>query len=180
MIYFFNWGSNSTTSICPSNCDPVLQWLSASTIRTSEAVVPRVNNVFSSSLEQFSANNAPGTYIFEVEGMGTTQINVGSSHTWGAIVGTGTFGIITASANIYMMGVQKWIDITLGCQYYDEIDWRSHEELGDGYFGDDAPMYMHFLGNIEAWAGDAFFDNTLHMNYEIDVRWNETRTFRLE
>lgn len=79
-----------------------------------------------------------------------------------------------------MMGVQKWIDITLGCQYYDEIDWRSHEELGDGYFGDDAPMYMHFLGNIEAWAGDAFFDNTLHMNYEIDVRWNETRTFRLE
>lgn len=101
MIYFFNWGSNSTTSICPSNCDPVLQWLSASTIRTSEAVVPRVNNVFSSSLEQFSANNAPGTYIFEVEGMGTTQINVGSSHTWGAIVGTGTFGIITASANIY-------------------------------------------------------------------------------
>ena len=179
VIYFFNTGNNSVSSICPANCGPVLQWLSTKTIKSSDMVISRINVCFASSLALFSASSNLGSYSFEVGGMRPSQANIGGTFTWGAIVGTGTFGILTASANIYMSGNNKMIDITLGCQYYDEIDWRSREELGEGYFGENAPWYMHAIGNLEVF-GDAFFDNTLHLNYEVDVRWNETRTFRLE
>jgi hypothetical protein len=57
---------------------------------------------------------------------------------------------------------------------------RDAADFIDGRNG--MPMHQDHAGmqgELEVF-GDLFFDNTLHMNYKLEVPWIETRTFQLE
>ena len=62
------------------------------------------------------------------------------------------------------------VTINLTCRFYDDIDWKSYEELvvdHDGSFANWG-VTSYIEGALDVWL-----DHGLKSNYEIDVSWNK-------
>ena len=70
-------------------------------------------------------------------------------------------------------------DFTRRC-ISEQIDWNSYDELSEkGYFSEDAPPWVSFLGYLEV-VGDVVQDKILSANYNIRTTWTDYRTKILE
>ena len=61
--------------------------------------------------------------------------------------------------------------INLTCRFYDDIDWKSYEELVVDHNGSFANwgVTSYIEGALDVWL-----DNGLESNYEIDVSWTKS------
>lgn len=62
------------------------------------------------------------------------------------------------------------VTINLICRFFDDIDWKSYEELvvdHDGSFANWGTT-SYIEGALDVW-----FDNGLNSNYKIDVSWSK-------
>jgi len=177
-FYIFNVGSNLDplyrVFFAPLNIPTAITSLyTANVVKNMGSVVEKVDSFYTTSIGGFNKTSQVGAYSLTSK---SYSISNNNNTAWGAIVGTSTLTISgTAQVTNNSYGGRD-VTISLLCNFNDDIDWKSYEELvvGPGGISDYSPTdYME--GALDVWL-----DQGLNANYDINVSWNKVFTKRFE
>ena len=137
-------------------------------VQNMDSVTRNIDSYYNSVIAPFSNNSTVGTYNLS---SAHYYVSNNKNTAWGAIVGTSSL-IISGRATVTQSSDGgRDVAINLTCQFYDDIDWKSYEELvvdHNGSFANwGATSYIE--GALDVWL-----DKGLKANYEIDVSWTKS------
>ena len=140
----------------------------APVVKEMSSVTNAINLYYANVIGNYNNKSPAGTYT-----LSSRLYPISNNHNtaWGAIVGTSTLRVSgSATVSIASDGGRNVL-ITLNCNFYDEIDWKSYEELvvdHDGNFLNWGLTTDYFEGALDVWL-----DQGLRASYKIDVSWDK-------
>ena len=142
---------------------------SESTIRYLTNVRSKVTDFVLSAFSGFNNKSAIGIFGLPAQ---SSLIRNDSNTAWGAIIGTSTFTINGSAHVTTASDGGRNVDLSLNCRFFDDIDWKSYEELVVDHGGLDVTEWGITTDYVEG-ALDVWLDTGLQARYNVDVQWTE-------
>ena len=175
VLYIFNGAASLTPGIAvkwyfgPGTIPTGITSLyTAAVVQNMDSVTKNIDSYYNSAITQFNNKSSIGTYNLSSRHYYVSN----NKHTaWGAIVGTSSLTISGSAIVTQSSDGGRDVVINLTCRFYDDIDWKSYEELVVDHNGSFANwgVTSYIEGALDVWL-----DNGLKSNYEIDVSWTKS------